>query len=236
MSFLTVKNINKKFGSTEVLRGIDFAVNKGEVVSIIGSSGSGKTTLLRCLNFLEIADVGEISVDGEIIFRADGEHTLSDKELREKRSRFGLVFQSFNLFPQYTAHANLTLAPKLKLDERAKREKRKNEGRIRYLKNMIRTAKVIEIKQDADRIGLFDRVRILNEKMGAEKEIQIVTTPRQNAMLGFVSKESPLGSAIMGKKVGDRVSVKVNESYSYYVKILEIKKGEDDESLKISEY
>ena len=123
MSFLTVKNINKKFGSTEVLRGIDFTVNKGEVVSIIGSSGSGKTTLLRCLNFLEIADVGEIAVDGEVIFSADGEHTLSDKELREKRSRFGLVFQSFNLFPQYTAHANLTLAPKLKLDERAKREK-----------------------------------------------------------------------------------------------------------------
>ena len=123
MSFLTVKNINKKFGSTEVLRGIDFTVNKGEVVSIIGSSGSGKTTLLRCLNFLEIADIGEISVDGEVIFRADGECAFSDKELREKRARFGLVFQSFNLFPQYTALANLMLAPKLRLDERAKKEK-----------------------------------------------------------------------------------------------------------------
>ncbi len=122
MSFLTVKNINKSFGSTKVLRGIDFTVEKGEVVSILGSSGSGKTTLLRCLNFLEIADKGRIEIDGDVIFDADaGEQ--SEKELREKRLRFGLVFQSFNLFPQYTALQNLTLAPKLRLDERAKKEK-----------------------------------------------------------------------------------------------------------------
>ena len=118
----------------------------------------------------------------------------------------------------------------------AKREKRRNEGRIRYLKNMIRTAKVIEIKDDADSVCLFDRVKILNEKMGAEKEIQIVTTLRQNALLGFVSKESPLGSAIMGHKVGDRVLVNVSETMSYYVKILEITKGEDNEELPISNY
>ena len=123
MSFLTVKNINKSFGNTEVLRGIDFTLEKGEVVSIIGSSGSGKTTLLRCLNFLEIADVGEIAVDGEVIFAADGISSFTDKELREKRARFGLVFQSFNLFPQYTAFDNLTLAPKLRLEERAKKGK-----------------------------------------------------------------------------------------------------------------
>ena len=123
MSFLTVKNINKSFGNTEVLRGIDFSLEKGEVVSIIGSSGSGKTTLLRCLNFLEIADVGEITVDGETVFKAERGQVFSDKELRDKRSRFGLVFQSFNLFPQYTALDNLTLAPRLRLDERAKREK-----------------------------------------------------------------------------------------------------------------
>ena len=118
----------------------------------------------------------------------------------------------------------------------AKREKRKNEGRIRYLKNMIRTAKVIEIKADADTVGLFDRVRIFNEKMGAEKEIQIVTTLRQNALLGFVSKESPLGAAIMGKKVGDRALVKVNDAVSYYVRILSLEKGEDNEELPISGY
>ena len=122
MSFLTVKNIEKSFGSTDVLRGIDFTVEKGEVVVILGSSGSGKTTLLRCLNFLEIADTGSIEVGGDMIFDAATDHS-GDKELREKRLRFGLVFQSFNLFPQYTAMQNMMLAPKLRLDERAKKEK-----------------------------------------------------------------------------------------------------------------
>lgn len=118
----------------------------------------------------------------------------------------------------------------------AKREKRKNEGRIRYLRNMIRTAKIIEVEKDDGRIGLFDKVRIYNEKMGAEKEIQIVTTLRQNALLGYVSKESPLGQAIMGKRVGERVLVKVNDTMSYYVKILSVEKGEDNEELPISGY
>ena len=118
----------------------------------------------------------------------------------------------------------------------AKREKRKNEGRIRYLNAMIRTAKVIEVGDKDGVVNLFDRVRIYNEKAGAEKEIQIVTTLRQNALLGFVSKESPLGSALMGKKVGDRALVKVNENMSYYVKILSIEKGEDNTDLPISGY
>lgn len=118
----------------------------------------------------------------------------------------------------------------------AKREKRKNEGRIRYLKNMIRTANVIEIENNGDKIGLFDKVRIYNEKMGAEKEIQIVTTLRQNALLGYVSKESPLGSALMGHKEGDRVKVSVNEAMSYYVVIRSVTKGVDNEDLPISGY
>lgn len=116
----------------------------------------------------------------------------------------------------------------------AKRAKRKNESRIRYLENMIRTAKVIEIKKADDEIGLFDRVVIFNEKMNAEKEIEIVTTLRQNALKGFVSKESPLGSAIMGHKEGDRVLVQVSETMSYYVRIVKITKGEDNEDLPIS--
>ncbi|MBE6533161.1 MAG: transcription elongation factor GreA [Ruminococcaceae bacterium] len=116
----------------------------------------------------------------------------------------------------------------------AKRAKRKNESRIRYLEAMIRTAKVIEIKDSADEVCLFDRVLIYNEKMNAEKEIEIVTTLRQNALKGFVSKESPLGSALMGKKEGDRVLVTVSDTMSYYVKILKITKGEDNESLPIS--
>lgn len=116
----------------------------------------------------------------------------------------------------------------------AKYLKRKNESRIRYLENMIRTAKVIEIEDSADAVALFDKVLIYNEKMKAEKEIEIVTTLRQNALLGFVSKESPLGSAVMGHKVGDRVLVKVSDTMSYYVEIRRITKGEDDENLPIS--
>ena len=118
----------------------------------------------------------------------------------------------------------------------AKREKRKNEGRIRYLNAMIRTAKVIEVGDKDGVVNLFDRVKIYNEKAGAEKEIQIVTILRQNALLGFVSKESPLGSALMGKRTGDRVLVQVNENMSYYVKVLSIEKGEDNTDLPISGY
>ena len=116
----------------------------------------------------------------------------------------------------------------------AKYLKRKNESRIRYLENMIRTAKVIEIEGTSDTVALFDRVLIYNERVGAEKEIQIVTTLRQNALKGFVSKESPLGSALMGHKVGDRLLVRVNETTSYYVEIRRITKGEDNEDLPIS--
>ena len=118
----------------------------------------------------------------------------------------------------------------------AKREKRKNEGRIRYLKNMIRTARVITLDKRDGRISLFDRVTIFNEKLGKEKEIQLVTTLRQNALLGFVSKESPLGEALMGKRVGDRVLVRVSDSVSYYVRVVDVKAGEDNEDLPISGY
>lgn len=118
----------------------------------------------------------------------------------------------------------------------AKREKRKNESRIRYLENMIRTAKVIEIGGDADSVSLFDKVKIFNEKAGKEREIQIVTTLRQNALEGYISKESPLGSALMGHKRGDRILVEVSPTMSYYVKILEIVKGEDNDALPISGY
>ncbi len=116
----------------------------------------------------------------------------------------------------------------------AKYLKRKNESRIRYLEAMIRTAKVIDIKDSPDAVALFDRVLIYNERMKTEKEIQIVTTLRQNALKGFISKESPLGSALMGKRVGDRALVTVNENMSYYVEIRKITKGEDNEDLPIS--
>ena len=113
MSVLEVKNLSKSFGKTEVLKGISFSIEKGDVISIIGSSGSGKTTLLRCLNSLEFADKGTIKVNDTVIFDGESTEKMSDEELRQKRLHIGLVFQSFNLFPQYTVLENLTLAPKL---------------------------------------------------------------------------------------------------------------------------
>ena len=113
MSVLEVKNIKKCFGRNHVLKGIDFTLDKGEVLSIIGSSGSGKTTLLRCLNSLEFADEGQIIVNGDAIFDAAVNKRPSESELRQKRLHFGLVFQNFNLFPQYTVLDNVTLAPRL---------------------------------------------------------------------------------------------------------------------------
>ena len=101
MPILEVKDFRKSFGNVEVLKGIDFTLEKGEVLVIIGSSGSGKTTLLRCLNFLETPNAGIMKVGGETLFDAAEMKKLSDKEIRMRRLHFGLVFQSFNLFPQY---------------------------------------------------------------------------------------------------------------------------------------
>ena len=128
--YLEVRGLCKSFGNVNVLKGVDFSLGRGEILTIIGSSGSGKTTLLRCLNFLELADAGSISVGGEELFDGDKfkQGKMKDAELRAKRLRFGLVFQSFNLFPQYTVLKNVMLAPKLlkkgkkqELEEKAKR-------------------------------------------------------------------------------------------------------------------
>lgn len=125
MALLEVKNINKNFGKHEVLKGIDFSLEKGEVLSIIGSSGSGKTTLLRCINFLEFADKGTITVNGETIYNGETDKRLKEKDLRSKRLHFGLVFQDFNLFSQYSVLQNLMLAPSLaKMDSKENLEKR----------------------------------------------------------------------------------------------------------------
>ena len=117
MSIIEVKNIKKAFGTSKILKGIDFTMEKGEVLAIIGSSGSGKTTLLRCINFLETPDEGQIYLDGNLIYDASNKG-LSEDEKRKKRLHFGLVFQSFNLFPQYTAFENICLAPRLHAEER----------------------------------------------------------------------------------------------------------------------
>ena len=107
MMILQVNNLKKGFGSTDVLKGVSFSLEQGQVLAIIGSSGSGKTTLLRCLNFLETADEGEIIVNGKQLLSS------SEDEIRKNRLHFGLVFQNFNLFPQYTVLENITLAPTL---------------------------------------------------------------------------------------------------------------------------
>ena len=139
MSVLEVKNIKKNFGKTEVLKGRSFSLEKGEVLSIIGSSGSGKTTLLRCLNFLEFAESGTISVGGKIIFDGDAAKKPTENEIRLNRLHFGLVFQSFNLFPQYSVLKNVTLAPVL-------------------LKRMTEDEAEKKARELIARVGLTDRI------------------------------------------------------------------------------
>ncbi len=118
----------------------------------------------------------------------------------------------------------------------AKREKNRNDSRIRYLERMIKTAKVIDVRSNPDEIGLFDKVTIYIEEDDEEQTIELVTTLRQNALKGLISKESPVGKAVMGHKNGDRVTVQVNENYSYDIVIRDVQKGSDDESLPISSY
>ena len=120
MALLKVENIQKSFGKNDVLKNISFSLEKGEVLAIIGSSGSGKTTLLRCLNFLETPQRGKITVCDDVLFDSDDKSKKSDLEIRKKRLHFGLVFQSFNLFPQYTVFENITLAPSFMAREQIK--------------------------------------------------------------------------------------------------------------------
>ena len=149
--FLEVRGLTKSFDGTAVLKGIDFTLGQGQVLSIIGSSGSGKTTLLRCINSLETADGGEIYVNGNRIF---GAGTAAGKAASREASHlsFGLVFQSFNLFPQYTALENVTLAPKLRLREHCKKKKLSREERAALLSEVEEKATALLSK-----VGLADK-------------------------------------------------------------------------------
>ena len=118
----------------------------------------------------------------------------------------------------------------------AKQAKNRNESRIRYLERMIRTAKVIEVEGQDDTVGLFDKVTVFNEMVKKEMTIQLVTTLRQDALKGLISKESPVGKALMGHKVGERVQVEIDPTLKYFMEIKAIEKGFDDESLDISAY
>ena len=148
MAILQVEDIQKRFGRTRVLEDISFSLEQGQAMAIIGSSGSGKTTLLRCLNFLEQPDRGRITVGGEVLFDADDPATQRESEVRKKRLHFGLVFQSFNLFPQYTALENVTLAGRLLAKERAD-----------YKRDQKRILRQIEEQGKAllEQMGLSDR-------------------------------------------------------------------------------
>ena len=149
MAILEVKNIEKHFGSTKVLKDISFELEEGQALAIIGSSGSGKTTLLRCLNFLETPTSGTITVKDKILFDTSQANMRRDKELRNKRLHFGMVFQSFNLFPQYTALENVILAEKLLAQERED-----------YKQNKRQILEEIEAhgRELLNRMGLADRM------------------------------------------------------------------------------
>ena len=144
MSVLEVKNIQKSYGKTEVLKGISFSMEKGEVLVLLGSSGSGKTTLLRSLNFLERPEVGTIRVNGELLFDGEDKKRVNDAQIREKRLHFGLVFQSFNLFPQYSVLGNVMLA--MQIHEGVKKSDREGMARL--------TARA---KQLISQVGLLEK-------------------------------------------------------------------------------
>ena len=168
MAYLEINNFKKTFGNISVLKGIDFTLEKGQVLSIIGPSGSGKSTLLRSINFLETPDEGTMTLDGQTLF--DAQTSLKDSEalLREKRLNFGLVFQSFNLFPQYNVLKNITLAPSLLVNDEIKgykkelaKDKNLSFSQRKELVSKFKEEKKKEIEQNAlsllEKIGLSEK-------------------------------------------------------------------------------
>jgi len=139
MALLEVQNLKKKYRSgPPILKGVDFSLEKGETLAVIGSSGSGKTTLLRCLNFLVLPTEGKITVNGEILYDSANSVRESDRDLRKKRLHFGLVFQNFNLFPQYTVLRNVTLASELLAKERPDYRENKRQIQKEISENAIK--------------------------------------------------------------------------------------------------
>lgn len=160
MAYLEIKNFNKNFGETEVLKGINLDIEKGQVVSIIGSSGSGKTTLLRCINFLETPSEGKMILDGNLLFSSESNEKENEKSLRDKRLNFGLVFQSFNLFPQYNVLENIMLAPKLLLKEKFKAYKKIEKNKALRAEFLEREKSLIE----TEALSLLERTGLIEKK------------------------------------------------------------------------
>ena len=160
MSYFSIKGLTKNFGELGVLRGISLDLQKGEVLSIIGSSGSGKTTLLRCINFLETPSSGRITLDGEVMYSDEEIKRIPEKELRRRRMNFGLVFQSFNLFPQYNVLDNVKLAPTLFLKEKIKELKKSGTKKVEI--DELYREELAKIDSDAKRliekVGLTEKI------------------------------------------------------------------------------
>ncbi len=215
MAILEVKNIHKSFGNNEVLKGIDFSLDKGDVLVIIGSSGSGKTTLLRCLNFLETPNVGSISVGGETLIDTDDKSTMSEKRIRRNRLHFGLVFQQFNLFPQYTVYDNLTLAPKLALKDELKTMKKNKQSVSRDYKSQ----KLAEIDNNAnsllEKVGLTEKAKAYPCELSGGQQ-QRVAIARALAMqpdiLCFDEPTSALDPELTGEVLNVIRSLKTGNS------------------------
>nr|WP_295246559.1 amino acid ABC transporter ATP-binding protein [Ruminococcus sp.] len=212
MSLLNVENIRKSYGKTEVLKDISFSLKKGEVLAIIGSSGSGKTTLLRCLNFLETPGNGKISVNDKVLFDSNDSSAKSDSEIRKRRLHFGLVFQSFNLFPQYTVIENIMLAPKL-----AAKEQIKQTGEYMGAKSYKEALEIIKsnAKSLLDRVGLSEKSESYpcNLSGGQQQRVAIARALALNPdVLCFDEPTSALDPELTGEVLNVIRSLKTSDS------------------------
>lgn len=212
MSLLNVENIRKSYGKTEVLKDISFSLKKGEVLAIIGSSGSGKTTLLRCLNFLETPGNGKISVNDEVLFDSNDSSAKSDSEIRKRRLHFGLVFQSFNLFPQYTVIENIMLAPKL-----AAKEQIKQTGEYMGAKSYKEAHEIIKsnAKSLLERVGLSEKSESYpcNLSGGQQQRVAIARALALNPdVLCFDEPTSALDPELTGEVLNVIRSLKTSDS------------------------
>ena len=212
MSLLNVENIRKSYGKTEVLKDISFSLKKGEVLAIIGSSGSGKTTLLRCLNFLETPGNGKISVNDKVLFDSYDSSAKSDSEIRKRRLHFGLVFQSFNLFPQYTVIENIMLAPKL-----AAKEQIKQTGEYMGAKSYKEALEIIKsnAKSLLERVGLSEKSESYpcNLSGGQQQRVAIARALALNPdVLCFDEPTSALDPELTGEVLNVIRSLKTSDS------------------------
>lgn len=212
MSLLNVENIRKSYGKTEVLKDISFCLKKGEVLAIIGSSGSGKTTLLRCLNFLETPGNGKISVNDKVLFDSNDSSAKSDSEIRKRRLHFGLVFQSFNLFPQYTVIENIMLAPKL-----AAKEQIKQTGEYMGAKSYKEAHEIIKsnAKSLLERVGLSEKSESYpcNLSGGQQQRVAIARALALNPdVLCFDEPTSALDPELTGEVLNVIRSLKTSDS------------------------